>query len=253
MRSTLAWKTIVATLALLLTPHLQAVAQQPVSEQELAIAHNVSRMLQSARAVISSKQDLINDPAGGDKGLTGKVVLDEALARFREAGGADPATIDPSTYEGRLLKALMDSVVEVVDDNQETINAQGIGFKGFIPATFARLVTEAFSRRVGDEASIKVTAPPELVRNRQSRPDEWEAAAIRDYLQSVDWPKGQVYSGHDEAGGKIARIMIPEYYAESCLTCHGSPKGEMDITGYPKEGASAGDLGGIISIRLLPQ
>jgi hypothetical protein len=44
--------------------------------------------------------------------------------------------------------------------------------------------------------------------------------------------------------------MVPEYYAASCLACHGSPKGEMDITGYPKEGRSVDDLGGIISITL---
>ena len=34
----------------------------------------------------------------------------------------------------------------------------------------------------------------------------------------------------------------------TCLACHGSPKGEIDITGYPKEGANEGDLGGVISI-----
>ena len=41
--------------------------------------------------------------------------------------------------------------------------------------------------------------------------------------------------------------------APSCLSCHGEPKGELDITGYPKEGAHEGDLGGIISITLTPQ
>ena len=44
--------------------------------------------------------------------------------------------------------------------------------------------------------------------------------------------------------------MVPEYYAESCLSCHGTPKGEMDKTGYPKEGGKVGDLGAAISITL---
>ena len=35
-----------------------------------------------------------------------------------------------------------------------------------------------------------------------------------------------------------------------CLTCHGEPKGEIDVTGYPKEGGKLGDLGGVISITL---
>jgi hypothetical protein len=45
-------------------------------------------------------------------------------------------------------------------------------------------------------------------------------------------------------------MMTPDYYAASCLICHGSPKGETDITGYPKEGGKEGDLGGVISIVL---
>ena len=45
--------------------------------------------------------------------------------------------------------------------------------------------------------------------------------------------------------------MVPEYYAASCLACHGEPKGSRDITGYPREGAHEGDLGGVISITLL--
>jgi hypothetical protein len=45
-------------------------------------------------------------------------------------------------------------------------------------------------------------------------------------------------------------MLFPEYYAESCLSCHGEPKGEIDVTGYPKEGGKMGDLGGAISIVL---
>jgi Protein of unknown function (DUF3365) len=44
--------------------------------------------------------------------------------------------------------------------------------------------------------------------------------------------------------------MVPEYYGASCLTCHGSPKGAVDITGYPKEGGKENDLGGVISLVL---
>jgi len=43
---------------------------------------------------------------------------------------------------------------------------------------------------------------------------------------------------------------VPEYYGEACLACHGNPKGEVDITGHPKEGGALGDLGGAISITL---
>lgn len=221
---------------------------------DLAIAQSLATMLQSARAVISTNQERINDPALGDKGLSGAAVLEKAIANYRQATGRDPNTIDPASYEGRLIRAQMDAVVEVMDTNQETINAKGKGFKGFIPATFTRLVNEAFEARAGKEASMKFTAPPVLIRNRKARPDAFEAAAIRDYLEKADWPKGQIYSAMvSEEGQERARIMVPEYYVPSCLTCHGDPAGELDLTGYPKEGAHEGDLGGVISIGLIPQ
>ena len=229
-------------------------AAEDAAPADLAIARSLATMLQSARAVISVNQDRINDPSIGDKGLSGAAVLEKAIANYSKATGRDPNTIDRASYEGRLIQAQMDAVVEVMDSNQATINAEGTGFKGFIPATFTRLVTEAFQSRVGEEASIKFTAPPVLIRNRKARPDAFEAAAIRDYLDAADWPNGKIYSALVSEGGQArARIMVPEYYVPSCLTCHGEPAGELDITGYPKEGAHEGDLGGVISIGLIPQ
>jgi signal transduction histidine kinase len=40
----------------------------------------------------------------------------------------------------------------------------------------------------------------------------------------------------------------PLYITDSCLECHGDPKGEMDIMGYPKEGLAEGDIAGAASI-----
>jgi hypothetical protein len=149
------------------------------------------------------------------------------------------------------LRAMMAAIVDAVDDNEATINEKGTGFKGFIPAVFARLVDEAFARRAKGEAEVKVTAPPELVRNRKARPDTWEMDIIRTKLLDPGWTKGLSYSATVETNGRPAfRVMVPEYYVESCLACHGSPKGEVDITGYPKEGGKVGDLGAVISITL---
>ena len=44
--------------------------------------------------------------------------------------------------------------------------------------------------------------------------------------------------------------MLPLFYNKQCLACHGSPKGQIDISGYEKEGFKDGDLGGAISITL---
>ena len=50
--------------------------------------------------------------------------------------------------------------------------------------------------------------------------------------------------------GRLLRTMMPIYYSEDCLTCHGNPKGILDISGYPREGAQAGELAGAISIQI---
>src|ERR1700688_3496676 len=215
------------------------------------IAKNLADMLRAARQVISSNQTRINDPNLGDKGLTGQVVLQQAVEIFKKTTGTDPASIDPTSRLGRLMHAQMDAIVEATDANQATIDAKGVGFKAFIPAVFARLVNEAFESRAKDEAQIKVTAPEQLVRNRKSRPDEWEGNVIRSKLLQADWPRGQAYAADAATKGRSAyRMMMPEYYATSCLSCHGSPKGETDITGYPKEGGKEGDLGAVISVTL---
>lgn len=224
---------------------------QSVPPDDQAVAANLANMLRAARSVISTNQPLINDPSIGDKGLTGKVVLAKTLAVYSKGTGTDPLAGDQTKRAARLLRDEMDSIVEVVDANQDTINAKGVGFKAFIPAVFARLVNEAFARRAGTEASIKVTAPQDLVRNRKALPDAFENAVITEKFLSPSWPKGQDYETMVTDGGhQEFRVLAPEYYATSCLTCHGSPKGSLDITGYPREGAKAGDLGGVISIVL---
>jgi hypothetical protein len=225
-------------------------AAEPAAE-DTRIALSLAKLLQAARAVISANQDLINDPNIGDKGLTGEAVLTTAIENYKKATSVDPLTIDPQSREGRMLRAEMEAIKEVTDESQEFINKKGIGFKAFIPAVFGRLVTERLKEKIGEEAEIKVTAPPELVRNRKARPDEWELAVIKEKLLAADWPRGQIHAEpHPNKGREAFRVMVPEYYAGSCLSCHGAPKGEIDITGYPKEGAKEGDLGGVISITL---
>jgi hypothetical protein len=221
------------------------------TNDEVKVAESLSTLLQAARTVVSQHQAEINNPDVADKGFTGTKVLGEAVAAYKSATGIDPTAIDPSTRQGRLLRAQMASIVEVVDANQATINKKGLGFKAFIPATFGRLVNEAFSRRAGQEADVKVTAPSDRIRNLKARADAWEQRVITEKFLSAGWPKGKDFSAVAESKGRQAfRMAVPEYYAASCLSCHGGPKGDIDVTGYPKEGGNEGDLGGVISISL---
>ncbi len=220
-------------------------------DEDLHAALVLANVLRAARSVISANQALINDSEIADKGLTGEAVVAKTLAQFKEQTGTEVSDIDPSSRLGRLVDEELAAIGEVMDENQDLINTKGVGFKGFVPAVFARRVTETFQRKIGAEVDIKVTAPPELVRNRNARPDAWETQIIREKLLSAAWPRDQVFSSATERDGRPAfRVMVPEYYTSGCLSCHGEPKGEIDITGYPKEGGKLGDLGGVISITL---
>src|SRR6516225_8585902 len=137
------------------------------ADEDAMIAQSLAEMLRDARTVVSNNQDLINNPDLGDKHLTGQVVLDQSIKRYQEATGTDPTKIDPNSRQGRLLRAMMAAIVASTDENQTTINEKGTAFKGFIPAVFARLVSEDFNQGAKGEAEVKVTAPPELVRNRK--------------------------------------------------------------------------------------
>jgi hypothetical protein len=219
--------------------------------EDRQIADSLAAMLRAGRAVVSANQARINDPDLGDKGLDGNTVLAQSVDIYQKATGEDPRTLDPKSRRGRLLGNEMAAIKEVLDANQDSLNARGTGFKGFIPAVFSRLVGEAFSRRSNGEAEMRVTAPPNLVRNRKARPDAWELDVIRTRFLAPGWKTGQSYESEvDQDGKPVFRIAVPEYYVASCLSCHGTPKGEIDITGYPKEGAALGDLGGVISIKL---
>src|SRR6516164_4036227 len=169
-----------------------AVGATTPPDEDTVIAQSLAEMLRDARTVVSNNQDLINNPELGDKHLNGRVVLDQTVTIYQNATGSDPTRIDPNSRQGRLLRAMMAAIVTVTDDNQATINMKGTGFKGFIPAVFARLVGEDFNQRAKGEAKVKVTAPPELVRNRKARPDAWEADIMKTKLLTAAWPKGAI-------------------------------------------------------------
>ncbi|HET8726417.1 MAG TPA: hypothetical protein VFO41_02810, partial [Alphaproteobacteria bacterium] len=117
--------------------------------EEVRIAESLAAFLRAARAVVGAEQYRINQRSDQDKGLTGEVVVDRAVVLYRESTGTDPSAIDPSSREGRLLRAQIDSVREVIDENQEVINNPTLEFKGFVPAVFGRLVNERFMEKMG--------------------------------------------------------------------------------------------------------
>ena len=83
-------------------------------------------------------------------------------------------------------------------------------------------------------------------RNEADIPDDYEAAALTAFHDDRSLPD---YYGFTEfEGEQVFRYLAPMTIEEACLQCHGEPAGELDVTGYPKEGWTMGDIGGAISI-----
>ena len=232
----------------LTTPSVPAVAAATQAENE-ALANMVTVLFRAARKVVSDNQPLINDPEKGDKGLNAEKVVAATKENFAKAAGKEVDSFAKGSLSERTVNAMLQSVGEVVTQNQELINQKGVAFKGFIPASFARQVATEFTTRMKGSVEIKLTAPKAIIRNRANRPDDWEHAVMEQQFKKSDYPKGQFFAEMSKFEDKPAyRFISPEYYVASCLNCHGDPKGARDISGHLKEGSKLGDLGGSTSV-----
>ena len=209
--------------------------------------NELTTLYRAARKVISKNQALINEQRSGKK-LTADFVIKNTLMNFKTATGTD---LDMGDDPMGGKKAMLDAVRSVMNDAQDLINDADVGFKGFLPAIFARQVGTAFGKNTGGKVTIKLTAPKKYVRNRANRPDKWEKSVISGKFAKADYEKGKPFYEDAAVKGKSAfRYILPEYYSESCLSCHGTPKGSLDITGGKKEGGVLGELGGAISLTI---
>jgi hypothetical protein len=214
-----------------------------VANSEVETAELLIKLLQTGRTVISEHQGLINDVSKANKGFTGDFVIGQVMDRFRKQTRIDLSRPNALPQAGLLL-ALVESEKEVVDEAQPVINKAGVGFKGFLPAVFARKAGERFYRKTG----IRVKLTGADYRYPGNKPDDFETEVLRMFADARH-PKGQPYSKTMMVEGKpVLRMMDPEYAAASCLNCHGGPKGERDITGMKKEGWKEGELAGAISV-----
>lgn len=85
-------------------------------------------------------------------------------------------------------------------------------------------------------------------RNVLNSPDEFEVDGI---LHLKEFPNTTEYWSIDDLNGKqVFRYMTPLTIDKYCLDCHGEPKGEIDISGYAKEGLKIGDFAGALSLTM---
>jgi hypothetical protein len=218
------------------------------SEQE-RLALETATMFRAARKVISDNQAHINDATKGDKELDGAKVLAATKANYKLAVGREWQDAAAGTLLRDVQVAMSETITEVMANAQPLINEKGKGFKGFLPAVFAKAVADGVSKKLDGRVFIKLTAPKDYIRNRKNRPDAWEHDVIEKKFRSKEWTKGKEFTEVGAHNGRQGlRLMIPEYYGASCLSCHGDPKGERDITGGLKEGGKLDEVGGASSV-----
>jgi hypothetical protein len=224
--------------------HVWAVERAEAEET----ARLLATLLNAGRLVIEQNQTLIDDPHRGDKGFTPEVFEQQLIEQFKRETGIDlaglhrtPVSVTVPSLAKELLPALVAASKEVLREAQVIINQRGIGYKNFIPATYGSQAAARFSKQ--SHVRLKQTALQP--RNPKNEPDDYEASVLK-WLSERPPTASPVSELTDN--GRTLRLVMPIYYAKDCLTCHGGPKGDLDISGYPKEGHLEGDLAGAITV-----
>ena len=207
-------------------------------------------LLDSGRVAIGRNQALINDPSNAQTAFTQELFVTQTTAIFKERTGHnlnDLPNASTPTMAKRLLERLLIEGKKTVESYQPVLNMKGLKYKGLIPATFGTETATRFQKWSG--VYLKQTAPEHLLRNANNKPDSFEAEHMTELrAASFQANKATVISKID--GGNSVRVLLPLFYEKACLSCHGEPKGERDISGYSKEGSREGELGGVISVKI---
>ena len=219
-------------------------AQGPREEIEKT-AQQLATLLNVGRLIVERNQTLINDPRIGDKGFTPEVFEHEVVDEFIRQTTIDLKQLPShlSSLAKELLPVLLQSSKEVVADAQFVINQRGIGYKNFIPATFGSQAARKFSNR----SYVKIKQTALIPRNLKNTPDAYEETVLK---RLATQPASNTSITEWIDNGTTLRALTPIYYSQDCLACHGKPRGILDISGYPREGAQEGDLAGAISVQI---
>lgn len=156
--------------------------------------------------------------------------------------------LDNLRDKASILSKQMDAAWYFVEVNQDLINTTEKGdyeFKGLHCAIVGKSIGAIFSKK-NDLVQTHYTNLK--TRNAVDAPDEFEREALRAFER--DPSLEEYYMVAETEGHPVFRYLSRMTVKESCLECHGSPAGQLDKTGYPKEGWEVGDMGGAVSMTL---
>ena len=208
----------------------------------------------SSMTYIFKEQALINQRGGSKNKLFGSEFIENIKIVYKSKHDEPFPIIDH-----RAKKILLQSMIEVMEENRELINDDKLDFKGIIPAIFAFQLSAKLSTK-GVGLKIKFTRTEGSLRNQLSKPDAWEIDVMKSMIKKPE----VFYDNNALLNGKPAyRQFTPLPMVPHCLNCHGVPSQnplnfnanredwtDIDMTGFKMEGWKIDDFGGGVSISI---
>lgn len=134
---------------------------------------------------------------------------------------------------------------DYIQENQDLINYSDTGeysYKGFHCA----IVGLEIADRITTETGYKLRYVTEDARSNMNIANLNEQNALADFRADESLSEYVIWDI-----GNLALLYIePVYIEESCLECHGEPAGEIDVSGYAKEGYELGEIYGAVSVSI---
>ncbi len=146
-----------------------------------------------------------------------------------------------------ILSQNMSAIWDFISVNQSRINYDRDGVynqKGLYCSKAGLSVGALFSKRTDYVISYAALNP----RSEQNRADGFETEALAAFANDPSIEEYTAFGEMQGEEGRYFRYAAPLRMDDTCESCHGGVAGEIDETGYPKEGFVDGDLVGIISI-----
>ncbi|HHX50068.1 MAG TPA: DUF3365 domain-containing protein [Clostridia bacterium] len=159
--------------------------------------------------------------------------------------GAKSQTDRAMIEKAQVIAEQQKAVWEFMAINQHKINYDSEGnfeYKHLSCSTAAMGV----GAMLASKTEYKIKSTNMEYRNILNAPDEFEVKGIARFK---DNPSASEYWAIEKVNGEqVFRYMTPLEIDENCLDCHGEPRGEIDISGHPKEGLGVGDFAGALSL-----
>jgi hypothetical protein len=199
--------------------------------------------------LLDSGRNVINEHFAplDERNFTADLFERQLLDVFRSRSGTDLRNLETARVPDRAKKLLKELVMiskQVVEEAQPEIYRRGTEVKEFIPAIFGSRVAARFTELTHVRLKQTALAP----RNPLNAPDAVERTAL-EMFADPSYPLEKVISEVTAKSGSL-HLMFPLYTTRKCLDCHGDPRGELDRTGYPREGLTLGQNAGAISVMI---